>query len=193
MNSQSVTAEDVERFIGLLDTKPKAGNEQPRIVLQRWYPRIWDSWARRHDHAGGVHLEADTRNQDIPEGRTVLRLRTLDPKFMLRFGSSANTAFANTIDLKFYGASELVAEVLPDGDDTLARAIGAIGLAEWRFSSSGMTYLSSHKDWSIHLDIPDAESVFVEWFRQRDLLSCRRDVLRSRPVWHWAAYGISEY
>ena len=72
------------------------------------------------------------------------------------------------IDLKFYGASELVAEVLPDGDETLARAIGGVGSAEWRFSRSGMTYLASHKDWTIHLDIPDAESVFVEWFRQRD-------------------------
>ena len=168
LKSQSVTAEQVKRFIGFLDIKPKAGSEEPRIVLQEWYPRIWDSWARRHDHASTPHLEADTRSQDIPEGRTELRLRTLDPKFMSRFGSSAKTAFANTIDLKFYGASDLVAEVLPDGGETLARAIGALGLAEWRFSNSGITYLSSHKDWSIHLNIPDAESVFVEWFRQRD-------------------------
>ena len=168
LKSQGVTVEQVDQFIRLLDIKSKAASKQPKIILQRWYPRIWDSWARRHDHAGAIHLEADTRSQDIPEGRTDLRLRTLDPKFMSRFGSSANTAFANMIDLKFYGANELVAEVLPDGDETLARAIGGIGLAEWRFSSSGMTYLSSHKDWSICLDIPDAESVFVEWFRQRD-------------------------
>ena len=168
LKSQSITAEQVERFIGFLDTKPKAGSEEPKITIQRWYPRIWDSWARRHDHAGTIHLEADTRSQDIPEGRTELHLRTLDPKFMSRFGSAAKIAFANTIDLKFYGDSKLVAEVLPDGDETLARAIGAVGLAEWRFSSLGMTYLSSHKDWRIHLDIPDAESVFVEWFRQRD-------------------------
>ena len=168
LKSQSGTAEQVDQFIRFLDIKPKAGSEEPKIILQRWYPRIWDSWARRPDHAVVIHLEADTRSQDIPAGRTELRLRTLDPKFMSRFGSSVKSAFANTINLKFYGANELVAEVLPDGGETLARAIGAVGLAEWRFSSSGMTYLSSHKDWSIHLDIPDAESVFVEWFRQRD-------------------------
>ena len=65
-------------------------------------------------------------------------------------------------------ASDLVAEVIPEGDDTLARAIGGIGFKNWRFSRSGMTYLSSYKDWSIHLDVPDAESVFIEWFRQHD-------------------------
>ena len=77
-----------------------------------------------------------------------------------------NTAFANVIDMNFYGASDLVAEVIPEGDHSLVRAIGGTGLEEWRFSRSGMTYLASHKGWSIHLDVPDAENVFVEWFRQ---------------------------
>ena len=70
------------------------------------------------------------------------------------------------IDMRFFGASELVAEVMPEGDHNLVRAVGGIGFDEWRFSRSGITYLSSYKEWSIHLGIPDAEAVFVEWFRQ---------------------------
>ena len=93
----------------------------------------------------GCQLEADTRSIDLAEDGRSLRLKTLDPKFMPLFGGAVNTAFANVIDMSFYGASDLVAEVIPEGDHSLVRAIGGTGLEEWRFSRSGMTYLASHK------------------------------------------------
>ena len=109
-------------------------------------------------------------------------MKTLDPKFMPRFGNSAKASFANMIDMKFYGASDLVAEVIPEGDDTLARAIGGIGFKNWRFSRSGMTYLSSYKDRSIRLDVPDAEACSLSGSGSTigRLRYHRPDVLRSK-------------
>jgi len=67
--------------------------------------------------------------------------------------------------LRFFGDKELLAEVMPEGDENLARAIGNIGFREWRFSKKGMVYLSRHSDWSVHLSLPKAENVFSEWLK----------------------------
>ncbi len=166
LNSKNVTNEKIITFINSLGIIPKKKASESKFTLQQWYPRIWDSWARRHDHVDTWSLEADSRSIDLPEDRRRLRLKTLDPKFMLRFRGASKKAFANIINMKFYGARDLVAEVIPEGDDTLSRAFRGMGPDECRFSRSGITYLSSYSDWSIHLDVPDAESVFVEWFRQ---------------------------
>lgn len=168
LNSENVGDEEVDKFVDSLEIRSPGGFEKQKIVLQRWYPRIWDPWARHRDGAGAFHPQAATQDLDIPEDTRRLRLRTLDPEFMDLFGSSTNTAFANMIDMKLYGANDLVAEVIPEGGDTLSRAIDGIGFEQWRFSRSGMTYLSSQKDWTIDLNVPDAERVFVEWFREHD-------------------------
>ena len=168
LNSENVGDEQVAKFVESLEIRPKDGVQEAKVVLQKWYPRVWDAWARRPDQAAVVHIEAETRSHDIAENRSSLRLRTLAPEFMSHVALRTKVAFANMIDLRVYGAKEMIAEVIPEGDDSLARAIGGIRSRAWRFSKSGMTYLSSHKDWSIHLEIPDAESVFVEWFRQNE-------------------------
>ena len=93
---------------------------------------------------------------------------TLWPPFGHRIVEKRQSA-AGIVQHEMWGqgrASDLVAEVIPEGGHSLVHAIGGTGLEEWRFSRSGMTYLASHKDWSIRLDVPDAENVFVEWFRQ---------------------------
>ena len=171
-----------------LESKSRDGIEEPKIVLQRWYPRVWDSWARRSDQAAVVQLESDTRSVDVGENKRQLHLRTLAPKFMSRSGSSSKASFANMIDLKFYGTKELVAEVIPDGEYTLARAIGGIGIEEWRFSKSGMTYLSSHKG-LVHSSRNSRCGKRVHRVVLGSTIGrcrCRRPVVsRSRRAWLW--------
>ena len=167
LSSRHITEDQVDVFIRDLRIQSSKGMEGPKVVFQSWYPRIWSSWARPHDNADPCHLEADTRTIDIPDGSRKLRLNTLDPDFIPDFIGSGNPLFANMIDVRLYGASDLVAEVIPEGDESLARAVGGFGIGEWRFSRSGMAYLSPYRERSIQLDVPDAEAIFVEWFRQR--------------------------
>lgn len=166
LNSQHITKDQVDVFIRDLKIQNPKESNSVKFVHQTWYPRIWSSWARPHDNADPCHLEADTKTIDIPDGSKTLRLNTLDPDFIPRFSATGKPLFANMIDIRLYGAKGLVAEVIPEGDHNLARAVGGFGISEWRFARSGMTYLSSYNDWSIRLDVPDAESIFVEWFRQ---------------------------
>ena len=166
LNSQHVTETQVDSFIQALKNQPEEDSRNIRVDLQHWYPRIWDSWARRADGVEFCQLEAETKTVDIPESGGKFRLKTLDPEFMPRFGSATNASFANMIDMRFYGATDLLAEVMPEGDHNLIHSVGGVGYRDWRFSRSGMSYLSSFRDWSIHFNIPDAESVFIGWFQQ---------------------------
>ena len=110
LNSENVKKEHVDKFVESLNIKPKEGTESSKIILQHSYPRIWDSRVRHRDQLGDFQIETDTRSLDIPEDRRRLHMKTLDPKFMSRFGNSTKASFANMIDMKFYGASPDIAQ-----------------------------------------------------------------------------------
>ncbi|GAI26313.1 unnamed protein product, partial [marine sediment metagenome] len=58
--------------------------------------------------------------------------------------------------------------VIPEGGENLARGVGLLGLSEWRFSKTGIVYLSSYTDFPVHLTLPKAEDLFSEWLKLRE-------------------------
>jgi hypothetical protein len=60
-----------------------------------------------------------------------------------------------------------MAEVFPEGSRELSSAIGRGNYRDWRFSSSGPVFLASNEQDLIFLDLPRAEAVMTEWFRER--------------------------
>ena len=96
-----------------------------------------------------------------------INIRTLDPEFAFDHSMNCKARFANEVEVRTYGASDLVAEVIPEGDDSLVRAIGSRDFDKWRFSRNGPVYLAPYLDWSINISVPEAENVFVEWLSSR--------------------------
>lgn len=143
--------------------KPK-DKKQFKYVTQPWYPRIWDEWAKEHDHVTCCQLDAGTIEHDLAGPEDDLRIKTHDPKFAKRFSNHNEPRFANEIAFSWYVDTEdITAQVLPKGNKDLARAAGLVGIAEWRFSNRGIVYLSRHTESSIFLTMPNAQSIFVEW------------------------------
>ena len=167
LKSRSISEDEHKHFVDSLGSSLSDENyKKPKIVFQTWYPRIWDEWARDKDHVECCDLEADSAEHDMSTNQETIRFKTLDPKFINRFGGHGEARFANEIVLRLYGDTELFAEVIPEGGKRLATAI-SFSAFEWRFSRKGLVYLSRHSKWTVDLSLPQAEAIVTKWLELR--------------------------
>jgi hypothetical protein len=167
IKSRSISEAELKDFANSLKLPTQNKKGWPRVLLQRWYPRIWDEWARDKDAVECCEIESLEAQHDLSEYQEKISFRILDPEFIDHVVVSGNPRFANEIGLRFYGDKELLAEVIPEGDENLIRAVGGIGFREWRFSKRNIVYLSHHTNWPVHLSMPKAEPVFLEWLNSK--------------------------
>ena len=163
--SRSLTEDAVKSFCQSLNI-PNAGNRtQPKFVYRLEYPHVWErEGAFGEDMPFPFAYEVERR---ISEGEERLELRSQNPKFDTSGRYSGNPRFANEFSFRFYGSKEPMAEVFPEGSRELSSAIGRIGYPHWRFSRSGPVFLANNRNALIFLDLPLAEAVMTEWFRER--------------------------
>ncbi len=163
--SRSLSEDAVKNFCQSLNI-PNAGNRaQPKFVFQLSYPHVW----AREDAFGEdmpfpFAYEEELR---ISEGEERLELRSQNPKFDVSGRYSGKPRFANEFTFRFYGSIEPMAEVFPEGSRNLSSAIGRTGYIHWRFSRYGPVFLAHRYNDLIFLDLPLAEAVMTEWFRER--------------------------
>jgi len=165
-HSRSLTNRAVDDFCKSLNVKRSKGKQQLKYSIRCWYPRLWNEWARENAHEGIMFPYSHEREQRISEGETRLELRSLDPKFRLSRNYSGNARFANEFSFRFYDSKEPMAEVFPEGSRELSSAIGSIGYREWRFSKFAPIFLARNEEDLIFVDLPRAEAVMTEWFRE---------------------------
>ena len=167
LRSRGVTEETVKKFCESLNIKEAEEKNQFKYSMQMWYPRLWDTWARENTSEGIAFPYSYEEEQRIAEGEERLELRSLNPKFDLSSEYSGEPRFANEFSFRFYGSKEPMAEVIPEGTRELSSALGRVGYHNWRFSKSGPVFLAHNKDDLIFLNLPRAEAVMTEWFRER--------------------------
>jgi len=167
LNSRSTSKKQIREFAKSLEIPASDKPRESKIVFQHWYPRIWNEWARDMDHVACCELEVDSAECDLPDPEQTVRSRTLDPKFITEFGIHSEVRFANEVEFHVYGAKELLAEVLPEGDQRVGRATGGLGVGEWRFSRKGIVYLSRGSREPLNLTLPLAEEIFSEWLKSK--------------------------
>jgi hypothetical protein len=165
--SRTVSEDVVKIFCDSLQVPLAENKQETKFMLRWWYPRIWDVWARENTHEGVVKPYAHEVDLRIPENEESLKLRSYDPKIKLFRAHSGEHRFANDFSFSFYGSKEPMAEVFPEGSRELSSAIGRVSYHDWRFSSSGPVFLASRAQDLIFLDLPRAEAVMTEWFRER--------------------------
>lgn len=165
--SRSLSEETVRAFCDSLDIEKPEERNQFKYSLRWWYPRLWDAWARENASEGIAFPYSYEEERRISEDEARLDLRSLNPKLELFQEHSGEPRFANEFSFRFYGSKEPMAEVIPEGTRELSSAIGRIGYHNWRFSKSGPVFLAHRNDDLIFLDLPRAESVMTEWFRER--------------------------
>jgi hypothetical protein len=166
--SRSLTEDTVKSFCQSLNIPMHEPKHQAKFTYRFWYPRLWDTWARENAFGEGISFPfAYEQERQISEGEERLELRSQDPKFDTFHNYSGNPRFANEFSFRFYGSKEPMAEVFPEGSRELSSAIGRIGYFNWRFSRFGPVFLAHNPRDLIFLDLPLAEAVMTEWFRER--------------------------
>ena len=163
LKSRSISRDEQKHFVDSLDiSRPDEGHVRSKVTVQSWYPRIWDEWARDKDHVECCDLEADATDNDISTDQEILRFKTLDPRFVHRFGGHGEARFANEIELRFYDDEELFAEVIPEGGRQLASVI-SFGAVDLRLARKGLVYLSRRSKQTVYLSLPQAEAIVIKW------------------------------
>ena len=167
LGSRSISEDEQQQFSDSLDIACFDETRRNSKISHRIsYPRIWSEWARGPDHVECCDLVADTDEHDISENEETVRFKTLDPEFVsIHYAGFDASRFANEIDISLYGDKGLRAEVIPESEVQLARAIDKFSFYHWRISKSGLVYLSPHSDNTVNLSLPQAEEVFTRWMK----------------------------
>ncbi|MCK4792096.1 MAG: hypothetical protein KAV87_50675, partial [Desulfobacteraceae bacterium] len=166
--SRSLTEDIVKSFCQSLNIPKNEHPAQQRYSLRWWYPRLWDTWARENAFGEGIAFPfAYEEERRISEGENRLELRSQDPKIETFRNYSGKPKFANEFSFRLYESKEPMAEVFPEGSRELSSAIGRTGYFHWRFSRFGPVFLANRHSDLIFLDLPLAEAVMTEWFRER--------------------------
>ncbi len=162
----------MHKFAQTLGLRPDPSDESQDgfLVLQHWYPRIWDSVARNYDSAEPADTYEKTTSIEINnEDSLKVHFKPIFPKFVkdVKFGNAPRCA--NEISFRFYGLSDHYAEVLPKS--TGAKFVRAISSHtslrnEWRSGKNGLVHLA--KDiMTEHWDVPTSEKVFFAWLEDQ--------------------------
>ena len=167
VRSRHSTMDEMAQFAKTLEFSESNSNDpaNPNYLLQHWYPRIWDEWARGKD--GGVaDIYADGEDSIEIESAPDLemRLKPLFPKFTQSSRVGSHGICANEFDLHLFGANEHLAEVYPKVHGAnLARAISGIGFrGEWRIGRHGLVKLVRNSVVESRT-VPASETIFFAW------------------------------
>ncbi len=166
--SRSLTEDTVKGFCQSLNIRMHGPKHQPKFTYRFWYPRLWDAWARENAYGEGIAFPFGYEEERrISEGEETLELRSQDPKFETFRYYSGKPKFANEFSFRFHRSKEPMAEVIPEGSRELSSAIGRTGYFHWRFTRFGPVFLANNPRDLLFLDLPLAEAVMTEWFRER--------------------------
>lgn len=167
LKSRSISEDEHWHFCDSLSvSRSREIYKDPKVVLQTWYPRMWNEWARGPDHVECCDLEADISEHDIPPNQETIHFKTLDPEFVsFHHAGFEASRFANEVDVRLYGDKGLWAEVIPEAEVELARTVDRFHFLDWRISKKGLIYLSRYSENTINLSLPQAEEVFTRWMK----------------------------
>jgi hypothetical protein len=170
--ARNCTMEEVQEFAKTLkiDCEPQDPSEDGFFALQRWYPRVWDEWARDKD--GAVPPDIYCKEEDsieIGQEDLTIRFTPVLPKFADKYGYGDAPRCANEISFRIYGSQEYLAEVFPQSSgEHFLRAISSFTSfsGDWRIGRNGLVKLVKDTIRESR-EIPTAESVMFSWLRDK--------------------------
>lgn len=167
VRSRNSTMEEIEEFAKELKIERPENDPSNDgfFVLQHWYPRIWDEWARDKDGAvADIYGEAE-ESLDLKDPKDEqVRFRSLLPDFANKHSYTGAARCINEISFRFYGPEEHLAEVFPKASgERLQRAISNMGsIREWRIGRNGLVKFVQH-EFAETRDLPASEPIFLAW------------------------------
>lgn len=165
--ASSKTMDDTKSFVDSLNLEKDDDGTNP-ILMQHWYPRVWDDWAREKDSASPHDIyfasESEAEINDV-KGRLTLPISKPEG---IEDPLIGKPKFANEISFNVYGDLEKYAEVFPqDHGEKLSRQLDSVrAFGEWRIGRNGLVRLASSFR-PISWELPKAEDIFSAWIEDR--------------------------
>lgn len=171
VRSRNSTIEEIQEFVANLDLNPdpKDPSQDPYYSIQRWYPRIWDEWARDKDGIIPDDFYGDEESIEISESDGFeINFNPLMPKFAARLAYYGEPRCVNEVSFRFYGADEYLAEIFPkESGKNLLKSISSSNFRNsWRIGRHGLVKLVANtypERWTI----PESEKVMFAWLKDR--------------------------
>lgn len=164
--SGSMIDDEAKAFIDSLGLPSDEKTGRQKYAIHGWTPMFWSSSYSRGSFRERGHSYADQHDVPVQSEQDKLELRSFGPKFEIS-GYSGEARFANDFSFRFYGAKDLVAEVIPAASREMSNALGRTGYHHWRFSPTGPVFLCHGPRDLIFMNIPLAEVVVTEWLKER--------------------------
>jgi len=162
LKSRSTSTNDFKKCFESLDLE---NNES--LVMQNWYPRVWDRWASEYDRsqrANLVHLE-DRVKATIEDGR--INFDSALPKFETSGRNYITPSWVNVINLNDYGRAGKYATVFPAKFKNINKVFKSIPRDEYlSVSSEGIINCLKESNSSNHWHIPTGVEMFNTWFSE---------------------------
>jgi len=169
LKSRNTSEQAIKEFAQSLNIPLGKAKNEPKFLLQTWYPRIWDGWARNKDGVECCSLEAGELEHDLQSDSSTYFITTLSPTFGEKRGMFETPKFVNEVDLSFYGyEGGPKADVVPPSDPRLIHSFTSSDSDSWRISRRGLVHFPKYAREKIHLSSPLAEKVFMTWLKLQD-------------------------
>lgn len=167
IRSRNSAMTDLEKFAKTINIERHLNDPSNDrfFVLQYWYPRIWDEWARDKD--GGVAEIFGNENRTIDlEGNEdePFRFRSLLPQLTNEQAFTGEVCCINELSFRFYGAKRHLAEVFPKAHGPrFKHAISTLGsFTDWRVGRNGLVKYVKYSS-SESRALPASEEIFLAW------------------------------
>jgi hypothetical protein len=170
IRARNRSMDDLQKYAATIkpDEPKGAGSRSPFFVLQHWYPRVWDEWARDKDGAVPVGIYSEEKAVEISDADGLeVRFQSVLPRFAAKHEFSGEPRCANEVSFRCYGEKEYLAEAIPKlSGESFVRAVSStISLRnEWRVGRDGLVNLVNGKG-SQHWRIPKSADLVFAWLR----------------------------
>jgi hypothetical protein len=132
IRSRSVSMEEMEAYV-------KSLGAVGSLSMQRWYPRMWDDWARDKDHVVRCDVTATRGSDEAQLEDGVARFPGLSPDLgdQIRLGDGPQ--WINTFSIRRYPNDGKVATVIPEGTRGVGRLFRFASIDPMWTTSEGLT------------------------------------------------------
>jgi len=167
IKSRSLSRENVESYSKALKNHNEEYCKTQKYSIQKWYPRIWDTWARENANEGIVFPFSYEYDHKISDDIETHEIRIQSPKFNVSHDYTGKAKFANELSFRFFGSKEPMSEIIPEGNNELSSIFRQYNLRSWRFAKNNPIFLAESQDDTIYLNLPRAEVVMKKWLKEQ--------------------------
>ncbi|QSF42992.1 hypothetical protein [Paenibacillus tianjinensis] len=158
--SRQTSEEELSMFLKQISFLKQKEGYNHSYVIREWFPRLWIEDVLFSDDA--ICCEITSRSERISiQGEKRLEIKVLRPDFHI---DSFKPMYVNELNWSVYNQTELLSEIIPEGDNKLIRILNNTEINNWKISRRGLSYFCDYTD-TIRFSIPNAKDTFGYWMQ----------------------------